>query len=171
MFNQNFVASQNLGLPNVIKLNDTSTGSDSAITGRRIYLIKSDGTYLVPSGSTTNYIVWNLADTEISLNILGTDRALNVRVDWIAVSGSVLYTKTSLELFQLYTNTFFDYLIDKQAGMPDIVNDSNYYFNVVKLFCYIQQAQRAVSFSSDISAAQNALDKGTYMIAHQNVNF
>jgi len=53
-FTQNFAASQVISTPNLLILDDTSTGSDAAITTRRVYMQKSDGTYLVESGSVSN---------------------------------------------------------------------------------------------------------------------
>ena len=75
----NFGASQNSGTPSTISFTDTSTGSDVAITKRRIYLLQANGTYLVPSGVTTNYVDWALANSSISLDVLSKDSALTVK--------------------------------------------------------------------------------------------
>jgi hypothetical protein len=72
----NFSASQNYGTPSVITLTDTSTGSDGTIAKRRVYMLQANGTYLVPAGTTTNYVDWSLADTSISLDVLAQDSAL-----------------------------------------------------------------------------------------------
>jgi hypothetical protein len=37
-----FTASQSSGTPNIITLTDTSTGVDTAVTSRRIYLLQSN---------------------------------------------------------------------------------------------------------------------------------
>jgi hypothetical protein len=54
-FIENFTATQYISVPNLIVITDTSTGTDAAITSRRVYMRKSDGTYLVEEGTTTNY--------------------------------------------------------------------------------------------------------------------
>jgi hypothetical protein len=76
----NFTASQNSGTPNIITLTDTSTGSDGTIAKRRVYLLQSDGTYLVPAGTTTDYIDWIIIDSNISLNDLTQATALSITV-------------------------------------------------------------------------------------------
>ena len=50
----NFTASQFSGTPSIITLTDTSTGSDVTIAKRRVYLLQSNGTFLVPTGTTTD---------------------------------------------------------------------------------------------------------------------
>ena len=166
-----FTVSQTLGLPSIINFSDTSSGSDVNVVARRITLTKSDGTTLVPSGTTTSYIVWALVDTDLALNILQQDYCLSIRVDWVNVSGSVLYTSPKLSLFQLYENTFYYNLIQLQASTPVIINDENYWGNVSKLASYIDNAVQAVAIGGDIAAAQNAIEKGTELILHQNANF
>lgn len=81
-FSQSFVCSQVIGDPSRIYFEDTSTGSDIGIVERRIYLQLYDGTYLVPSGTTTDYIVWPLAQTTFSVDILDADKAISIKVDW-----------------------------------------------------------------------------------------
>ena len=56
----NFNASQTVGLPSVINFLDTSTGSDLNITGRRVYFQTSSGSFLVESGTSTDYELWPL---------------------------------------------------------------------------------------------------------------
>src|SRR4051812_32015248 len=93
----NFVASQAGGTPQNLTLTDSSTGSDGAITQRRIYLVQADGTYLTPSGSTTDYIAWAYANASITISdILSNDIALSILVQWLSVTNVVLYDKTIL---------------------------------------------------------------------------
>ena len=54
-FVQNFSVSQTLGEESIVTITDTSTGADAAITQRRVYLITSQGEYLVESGNTGTY--------------------------------------------------------------------------------------------------------------------
>ena len=73
----NFSTEQFSGTPNAFTITDTSTGSDVTITSRRIYLLQANGTFLVPAGTNTNYIVWNIADSSIVLDVLSQDTALS----------------------------------------------------------------------------------------------
>ena len=73
----NFTAAQDAVYPNIVILADTSTGSDSDITSRKVYITDDEGNFVVPGGTTTDYIVWPYSDTTISLNILQYDMALN----------------------------------------------------------------------------------------------
>ena len=78
----NFTASQYSGTPSVITLTDTSTGSDGTIAKRRVYLLQANGTFLVPAGTTTEYIEWDLVDVSIALDVLSQDSALSITVQW-----------------------------------------------------------------------------------------
>jgi len=77
----NFSTSQSAGSPSVITITDTSTGSDVAVTQRRVYLLDWQGNYVVPSGTTTNYIQWPIAQATINIDCLTQDMALEVTVE------------------------------------------------------------------------------------------
>lgn len=77
----NFRAYQQIGRPSDIFLEDLSTGTDSAVTERRVYFQKEDGTFLVQKGAITDYILWPLNISPLPiLNILDKDYALNIIV-------------------------------------------------------------------------------------------
>lgn len=162
-----FVVSQTTGQPSIIKLTDNSIGSDVAITQRRIYLQISDNSYLVPSGTTTNYIVWPYADSTIDVNVLNEDMAVDITVEWLDVSNTVLYTKTQLYLFPMYNKVFFAGLQGRQASTPNITQDINYYTNRSIMWGHIVSAMNAVEIGDDIYGAQNSIDKATYMMNNQ----
>ena len=166
-----FTTSQTVGLPSIITVTDTSTGSDVLVTQRRVYLIKNDGTYLVPTGTTTNYIAWAYADASIDIDALDKDYCLNVRVDWLNVSGTVLYTKTVLTLFSLYNKTFYYSLTQFQAANFAVTQDKNYYDNKAKLWTYIISAENAVSIGGDIGNSQLAINSATYLTDNENLFF
>ena len=86
---------------------DLSTGIDGSIASRRIYLQKYTGLYIVPDGTTTDYILWPLIDgsTEILNKILNKDYALSVTVQWLSSSQVVLYTKNILYDFPSHDTT------------------------------------------------------------------
>ncbi len=87
-FSPSFSFSQPIGNPSIIIFTDTSSGSDANITTRKIYLRKSDGLYLVPTGTTTDYIEWSYSDSTIEVDVLEKDRALSITVQWDSAANS-----------------------------------------------------------------------------------
>lgn len=171
----NFSASQNSGLPSVINLTDTSTGSDTSITKRRVYLLQANGEYLVPSGTTTNYVEWNITNVNTreplstQINVLQKDAALSITVQWLTSSNVVVESKTTSFSFTAYSETFYYGLTQDQVSNPSLVSDTNWYENKMILRVEIDSANQAVVFASDIFSAQAALDRASYII--QNSNF
>lgn len=162
-----FATTQTYGYPSRINFQDTSTGSDGAISARRIYLQDKAGNYIVEEGTTTNYEVWPYADSTITLDVLLKDYALNVRVDWVNSGGTVLYTKTVLTLYALYVITFYINLTKYMSANRKLKDNANFYFNFIKLLCSIKQAQDAVLLMDDISSAQAALTRAKNLIDNQ----
>lgn len=170
-FSASFSATQVLGLPQNIILTDTSTGSTTGITSRRVYLEQYNGSFLVPSGTTTSYIVWPFAQGSITLDVLTVDMALSITVQWLNVTGDVLYTSTQLVEFYMY-NAQFDYgLTSDQAADPLIVNDTEYYMNRIKLRVNMDSAIQAVSLGADITNAQYSNNRATYLRLNENLYF
>lgn len=161
-FSPSFTSGQVIGLPSTIYLTDNSTGSDYAIVGKRVYLIQYDRTYLVPSGTTTDYIAWATATNPISISILSIDKTLDVRVDWIDTNGVVLYTLTQQFVFDEY-NSEFDYsLTEAQAASGNTITaDSDYYMNRIKLRVEMDSAIQATALASSITNSQNCQDRAT----------
>lgn len=166
-----FTTTQILGLPNIITLTDTSTGSDVAITQRRVYLIQASNAYLVPAGTITNYIPWSYSDDEISINALNQDYALNISVQWLDVGNNVLYTKTILECFTQYGLLGSFGLTSVLSANPNTIQDQNYWLNRMILRCNIDDANQAISIGGNIFISQAALDRETYMLANKNLYF
>jgi len=167
----NFETSQVLGLPSQIVFTDTSTGSDSGLTTRRIYMLTANGTYLVETGTTTDYEVWALPlATDITLDVLTQDMCLSIRVDWMTGS-TVTYTKTILCLFTLYNKTFYYGLTQYQAANPTVLQDANYFANKAQLWTNITSAINATEIGGDIYNAQASLDAATYLVNNENLFF
>jgi hypothetical protein len=166
-----FAATQTIGLPSKIYLSDTSTGSDVAITSRRVYLTDAAGNAVVPTGTTTSYILWPYANSTITIDVLEQDMALNVQVDWLNVSNAVLYTSTQTLGFTMYSEMFYYELTQSQTGIPLIIADTNYYQNKMILRCNIDEANQAITYAGDLYAAQSALDRAAYLIANQTLFF
>lgn len=169
--NPSFSVAQNLGAPSILVLTDTSTGSDASVFERRVYLRKSDGTYLVPSGTTTSYIVWDYADDTISLDILNKDYALEITVAWVNSGGTALYTEADTYVFTLYSEEFYYGLTQQLAGNYPIIQDDNYYSNKFRLRTEIDSANNAISIGGDIAASQACLDRAKQLVDNQSLYF
>jgi len=167
----NFTASQNSGTPNLIFLTDTSTGSDGTITKRRIYLLQSNGTYLVPAGTVTDYIEWALVDVTISLNVLIQDTALSITVQWLTASNVVVANKTTSFAFTAYNETFYYGLTESQVANANLTASTNWYQTKMILRVELDSAYQAISFASDIFSAQAALNRATFISTNQSYFF
>lgn len=160
-FSAAFTTTQILGAPSEVVITDTSTGSDSNIVDRRIYLQKADGTYLVPTGTTTDYINWSTGTSTKTIECLDKDYALNVTVTWNNVSGTALYTEPSLEGLTLYNETFDYGLTQQLSGNPLLFNDNNFFTHKSDLRTYIDSGNQAILEASDIFGAQVCYNEAT----------
>jgi hypothetical protein len=170
----NFSTSQQAGLPSNVIITDTSTGSDVAIVSRRVFLVNYAGEYVVADGTTTNYTVWPLAQSSISIDCLTEDTALSVTVNYVDAGGVTLYTKTSLAGFTLYNETFYYSLTQGQAAISNpsyILQDNTYFQNKSKLRCLIDSGNQSVTLGYDITSAQICYDLATAMVSNQNLFF
>ena len=166
-----FTASQNSGTPNLIFLTDTSTGSDVTITKRRIYLLQSNGTYLVPAGTNTDYIEWALIDTTISLNVLIQDTALSITVQWLTAGNVEVASVTTSFAFTAYNETFYYGLTESQVANANLTASTNWYQTKMILRVELDSAYQAISFASDIFSAQAALNRATFISTNQSYFF
>lgn len=171
---QDFAATQVLGSPSVIYLEDTSTGSDGSITDRRVYITNAAGQYLTAGNSpsaTPVYTTWLLANTTTTIDVLNVDMGLYIRVDWINVSGTVLYTKTTLYGFYQYTQSFLLQLTKNQSANPGILQDTNYWGDKANLHTLLKDAQNAISPGGDIYSCQNSLNLAQWLITNSKFFF
>ena len=169
--NPSFEISQSAIAPSVITATDTSTGSDVAISARRIYFQTTYGTYLVVSGTTTDYNTWSYADAEESFDVLTEDYALSITVQWVNVGGTVLYTLTQVYCLSEFNKQFFYYLVQQQAITPSILQDTTYASNMAVYWTNIIGAIQAVEVGADIAASQNCLNRATNMMNNQTLYF
>ena len=170
----NFTTYQTVGYESVIVVEDTSTGSDNSIAARRVYLVNSEGEYVVPDGTSTNYVVWPYADSTIDIDCLDQDSALDITVLWVDSGGVTLYSKTLLRGFTLYNNTFLYSLTQAEATQstpPNILQDTQYLQNKAALQIFIDSGNQAITYGSDIVSAQNMYDAASYMVSQQNLFF
>jgi hypothetical protein len=167
----NFTASQYSGTPSVITLTDTSTGSDVTIASRRVYLLQANGTFLVPAGNTTDYILWDLVDTSISIDVLSQDTALSITVQWMSGINTVVTSKTISFAFTAYNETFYYGLTESQVANSNLTASTNWYQTKLILRVEIDSADQAITFASDIYSAQAALNRATFISTNQSYFF
>jgi len=154
-----FSVSQQVGSPSDIVFNDTSTGSDSSLTERRVYLEKHDGQYLVPSGTTTDYIVWPLATNPFTISgILDKDYALNVKVDWICTTPVIPQTNLFVWVESDFSVTGISKVTiwgDRSGNGNDFISDigkePELALNVINSLPVIQNATGVVALMSTVA--------------------
>lgn len=157
-----FTVSQSAITPASLTVNDTSTGSDVAIVSRRVYVSDSNGKYLTGNG-IVNYTAWALANISITLNILTEDIGASITVEWIDISGTVLYTLNNTFPLPEFNKQFLYYLVQQQGLTPGIVQDTNYSSNLSVFYVNTVAGINAVTYGNDIDAAQACFDRATYM--------
>ncbi len=167
----NFTDSQTQGSPSIITLTDTSTGSNVAITERRVFLIDQLGNFIKTVGNVNDYTTWALVDTSIDIDCLSTDMALNITVNWVDVGGATIETKTTLSGFTLYNEQFYYNLTTKQSSNPKRLDNENYAKNKSMLRMYIDSGNQSILNASDIKNAQLSYDKATYLSQNENLFF
>lgn len=159
-----FTCSQSASNPAAITITDTSTGSDVLVTQRRIYFTDSEGNAVVPAGTTTSYVAWSYSDVSITVTLLTEDMALNVIVQWLDVSNTVLYTDNDNFCFSEFNQQYFYSLIQQQALSPSIIQDTPYYTNLSNYWVNITGAIQAIEIGNDLSASQNCLNAATNLM-------
>jgi len=169
----NFTVTQGTD-PNSFVLTDTSTDVDPNLTGRKIYLQKVGGTYLVPAGTTTDYIDWPLTDgsTKTLTDILERDLSLSILVEWSSSSPEVggSYSKLLLHTFTALIEAFYYLLTQLQATNPLLVNDNQYFGNKIKLRVLIDDAENSTTYN-DQYLAQLSLDQAYALQQNANIYF
>lgn len=160
----NFSTLQTPGVPGNIIFTDTSTGSDGAVTQRRIYIKQSNGTFVVVSGNSNQYSSWPNFPSATSIelaDILSKDIGATVVVQWLNVSNAVLYDKTEDIGFSCF-NEDFDYSTTQNvAANPLLINDNNFWFNKSLLRTFIDSGDNAIKRASDTNACQQCYDLAT----------
>ena len=158
-----FTVSQVVGDESIVTITDSSTGSDVAITQRRVYLQKDNGDYLVPDGTTTDYVEWDYADSSIEIDCLDKDYALFITVQWLDVTDVVLYDADGTYGLTSY-NEDFDYgLTTVLASNPLLINDNSFKQNKSNLRLFIDSGDLAIERASDIISAQLCYDQATVL--------
>lgn len=170
-FVPNFSVAQEPQAPNLVFITDTSTGSDVLITERRVYVRNAQGNYVVPDGTNTQYVVWDINTNSITLNILKEDIAATVKVEWLNSLGAVLYEKENNYCFSQYNQQFLYFLIQMQSQTYRIVQDTEYWSNLSTYWVNIISAIKSVEVGNDIFASQECLNRATNMKDNQSIYF
>lgn len=170
-FTPNFTVAQTALNPSLVIVSDTSTGVDANIAQRRIYFKNSSGEFVVPVGTTTDYVEWVLVNNPINIDLLSKDQALEVKVDWLNAGGTILYTLTQKYCFSQNSKQFLYYLIQLQSLTFNVIQDTNYWGNVALLWTNIIGAINAVEIADDIYASQVCLDRASYLASNQEKFF
>lgn len=168
-----FSTSQTLGSPSDVNFTNSSTGTDGSITALRIYFQQANGSFLVPEGTTTEYVVWVLADTSTTIEDLlsiSTDSAFLVTVEWVNSGGTVLYSSQQYVGYTLYWETFFYQLVQAASGNPLNMNDNSFRNNMSELRDCIDSGNQAIEFFSDLYAAQQCYTAAAILV-NNGVNF
>lgn len=153
--------SQTPGAESTVTITAVVSGTDAAVTQRRVYLQTDSGEFLVPSGTTTEYVQWSISASSIDIDCLDKDYGLRIVVQWLNVSDVVLYDSTQYVGLTLY-NESFDYgLTQLAAANPLLINDNNFWGNKQLLRTYIDSGNNAISFADDLFNAQLCYDKAT----------
>lgn len=163
--------SQSALTPNIVSVEDVSTGSDIAITQRRIFVQTATAVYLVPSGTTTDYTQWAYATDNIDLDILTQDECVNMVVQWLNVSDVVLYTYENQYALSEYNKQFLVYLVQQQGLQPGIVQDTNYNGSIGTFWTNIIAGINQVEFGGDIAGGQNTFNRATEMRLNEDKYF
>lgn len=166
-----FTISQTALNPALILATDTSTGSDVAITQRRIFFQTAYGTYLVVDGTLTDYETWSYADASKTFDVLDKDHSLSITLQWLDAGGNVLYTLTQVYALTEYNKQFLYHLIQLQALTPDAIADKGYFASMATYWMNIIGAIKAIEIGADVAAAQNCLDRATDMKTNQTAYF
>jgi len=156
-----FTATQLLGLPETIVVTDTSTGSDGAITSRRVYITDAYNNYIVPEGTTTDYVAWDYADSSINIECLTKDYAVEILVQWLDGSNNVLYDSNSLYGFTSFNEDFAYQLTGYLANNYKRTADNGFNDNASNLRLYIDSGDQAISRGGDLMKAQACYDLAT----------
>lgn len=167
----NFSCSQDAGDIETLTITDTSTGSDAGLTLRLVFFRKYDGTYLVPEGTTTDYVVWPIGQSSLDIeDMLDKDYCLDITVNWYTGS-SATYTKTILTLFTAYGELFLRQLTQAVAADRQLITRQNYWVNKLKLRTLIDDATQAVELLNDQTIATFCLNEAKVLTDNPSTFF
>lgn len=167
-----FTSSESLYNNAAVTFTNTSTGSDSGLTARRIYVRLDNGNWLTTAGESTTeaYETWAIGDASITLSLLTGSTSADVTVKWMTGS-TATYTVTQLETWDLYDYVFGLELLQGQTANPGRIQDQNYYSNFFQFITNIWNAETANTYGDDLYSSQGALNRNQNMINNSDYYF
>lgn len=165
--------SQSALTPANITIVDDSVGSDVNIVSRRVSFQTAEGTYITTTGASSSiaYEAWAYADVNKTWTLLTEDMALLITVQWLDISGNVLYTYSNFYPLTKFNKNFAVYLGQLQALSPGILQDNNYVMNMATFWAYITYSIVMIEEAADISSSQNLMNKATLMRLNESKYF
>ena len=158
----NFDAYQTPGSPENVTFEDLSTGTDGAVSQRRIYVQQTNGSFLVEDGSTLDYSLWPIPlALPITLDLFSKDYGVRVTVQWCDINGAVLYDKTEYYGFACYNEDEGYSLTQNVASNSLLMNDNNFWVYKSLLTELIDSGNKAIERAADINACQQCYDQAT----------
>lgn len=170
-YSPSFAIGQPGANPGYVVVTDNSSGADALIISRQITFTDSSGNPVYPIGTTTSPVPWPLATNPITVNLLTSDMALSIKVDWLNVLGVSIYDLTQEYPLERFNKNNFVYLFQQQALTPGIVQDTNYYSNLAMYYTNIVGGIAMVEDADDIASAQNCINRATEMLNNQSLYF
>jgi len=165
------------GNPNTFSITDTSDYTDepqNTFSTRRVSLITTADTYLVPAGTVTDYINWpfSAGNTIIISDVMIRDYALNVVVDWISLDPQVgsSYQTQLIYGFASYNANGEYSVVQAITAKPSIVQDWNYWLNLGRVQTEESNSVQAVYYQQQVSA-QWAMNRAAYILQNKLTNF
>lgn len=153
-------------------LTDTSTGSDAAVVTRRITCTTLGGTILVPTGTSTTYIEFPFSDgASISVAVLPIDYAMTIRLDYINIAGTALYSLSQNYPFTGNDDDFDYSLTQFLVGNQSLLQDTTYVINRFTFRMLVDAASQAVTTGNDINSSQFLLDLAQDYVDNQTKYF
>ncbi len=154
---------------NVFTLTDISSYVDepqNTFSGRRIWLKTTDNRYLVPVGTTTDYVDFPYSGGDsITIDCMSRDYAVELTFECISTdpqSGSV-YEVSLICGFESF-NANGEYGVESAlTARPSVTQNKNYWLSLgqVQLDIYNQQQK----------SAQWAMNRAAYLLSNQLTNF
>jgi hypothetical protein len=156
-----------------ITITDSSTGSDGAISSRKIFIQLANGNYLTEDGevAAATAINWSYADSSTAISVLPRSEAPAITVQWLNSGGTVLYSKTIKYCLNLADYMFLLGLTMQQVANNSITQDKDWYANKMQMIVNANDAENAIEYANDITLAQNALDRNYFLIQNESKFF
>lgn len=147
---------------------DGSTGSDPAVTQRRIVLTLSDGTNL--GGSYIDF-PFSEGASKLVAGLLIVDESISITLQYLNVSGTVLYSLSKTYCFKENDEQFIYWQVQNIAANRSILQDTNFVSNLMRLRVFVDSANNAVVTGNDIGSSQMCLDLAQEMINNPTTYF